>query len=194
MQNIRLLVCDICYDNPQEQLRAIVVPADPVPIVNPRVQDFVTAETNIRFTSGQNTIDPTTGLPVIGGNTRVTQDEKTRVTQQTGEAPYGTNQQPGTDPNAVTYRKITNAFNNGSGLIRLTMATTNGMITGQHVIVQDVGGVASANGNWKITVISFTVIDLQGSAFSGSYTSGGYVINNPSLPYNYTEVPKTGPL
>jgi len=74
------------------------------------------------------------------------------------------------------------------------MATTNGMITGQQVIVKDVGGVTAANGNWMITVINSTKIDLQGSAFSGSYTSGGYVINNPSLPYNYTEVPKTGPL
>jgi hypothetical protein len=35
---------------------------------------------------------------------------------------------------------------------------------------------------------------LQGVLFSGAYTSGGYVINNPSLPYGFTEVPKTGPL
>ena len=52
---------------PQEQLRAIVVPADPVPIVNARVQDFVVAESNTRFTSGQNTVNPTTNIPVIGG-------------------------------------------------------------------------------------------------------------------------------
>jgi hypothetical protein len=100
LQNIRLLVCNTCYDNPQEQLRAIVVPADPVPIVNPRVQDFVTAEQNTRVTSGQNTVDPTTGIPVINGNTRVTQNDSIRVTQQTGEPPGGLNTQPGTDPNA----------------------------------------------------------------------------------------------
>ena len=35
--NKRILVCNTCYDTPQEQLRAIIVPADPVPIVNPRV-------------------------------------------------------------------------------------------------------------------------------------------------------------
>ena len=34
--NKRILVCDRCYDTPQEQLRAIVIPADPVPIQNPR--------------------------------------------------------------------------------------------------------------------------------------------------------------
>ena len=96
LQNTRLLVCSPCYDTPQNQLRAIVVPADPVPIQNPRVQDFVTAETNYRVTSGQNTVDPTTGIPVPGGNRRTTQNNNTRVTQQTG-APVGSlNQEPGT--------------------------------------------------------------------------------------------------
>lgn len=100
LMNLRFLVCDTCYDAPQEQLRAIVVPADPVPIDQPRLQDFVTAETNTRATSGQNTIDPTTNIPVINGDTRITEDDKVRVTQQTGEPPGGLNQRPGTDPNA----------------------------------------------------------------------------------------------
>jgi hypothetical protein len=100
LMNVRILVCDTCYDAPQEQLRAIVIPADPVPINQPRLQDFVAAESNTRVTSGQNTIDPVTGLPVPGGNTRITENDDTRVTQQTGEPPGGLNQQPGTDPNA----------------------------------------------------------------------------------------------
>ena len=98
--NKRLLVCNPCNDTPQQQLRAIVVPADPMPIINPRVQDFVTAETNTRFTSGQNTVDPVTGIPIIGGNVRVTQTDEDRVLQQTGEPPGGLNEEPGTDPNA----------------------------------------------------------------------------------------------
>ncbi len=100
LMNIRILVCETCNDVPQQQLRAIVVPADPIPIQNPRTQDYVTAETNTRATSGQNTIDPTTGLPVINGDTRITQDDQVRVTQQTGEPPGGLNQEPGTNPNA----------------------------------------------------------------------------------------------
>jgi hypothetical protein len=100
LQNIRLLVCNPCYDEPQQQLRAIVVPADPVPINQPRIQDFVTAESNTRVTSGQNTTNAVTGIPVPGGNTRITQNNNTRVTQQTGEPPGGLNQLPGTDPNA----------------------------------------------------------------------------------------------
>ena len=96
--NKRLLVCSRCYDEPQQQLRTIAIPADPVPIINPRVPDFVAAETNYRVTSGQNTVDPTTGIPVPGGNTRITQNNNNRVTQQTGEPPGGLNEEPGTDP------------------------------------------------------------------------------------------------
>ena len=98
--NKRMLVCNTCYDVPQEQLRAIVVPADPMPIINPRVQDFVTASQDTRVTSGQNTTDPVTGLPIINGDTRITQADEVRVTQQTGEPPGGLNTQPGTNPNA----------------------------------------------------------------------------------------------
>lgn len=31
-----ILVCSRCYDKPNEQLRTILIPADPVPISNPR--------------------------------------------------------------------------------------------------------------------------------------------------------------
>lgn len=192
--NKRILVCDTCYDEPQQQLRAIVVPADPVPIENPRIEYYVDDETDYRFTSGQNSVDPITGLPVIGGNQRITQTNDTRVAQETGEPPLGLNQLPGTDPNAITYRNVIGAVNNGSGLIRLSMATTNGLITNQSVIVQTINGVPNANGTWAITVVSPTQIDLQGSTFTGFYISGGYVINNPSLPYNFSQVPNTGSL
>ncbi len=54
----------------------------------------------MRVTSGQNTTDPITGIPVILGDVRTTQDGQIRVTQTTGESPGGRNQEPGTDPNA----------------------------------------------------------------------------------------------
>ena len=302
LQNLRLLVCDTCYDVPQEQLRAIVVPADPMPIVNARVQDFVTAETNTRYTSGtslvpisgtgngytatltlsvpssfpaiavgstvvisgmqpagfnktaivtacttgnpytisyastvlgpltvigtvQINIDPRTGLPLVGGDVRVTTSGivwlndagqvvgwinnsgdpvvftgintstayQDRVTQMTGEADFGKNQMPGTDPNAVAYRFITNVTNNG-GAIRLVVNTTSGFVTGQQVLVGEVSGVSSANGTWKVTVVGDRYLDLQGSAYAGSYTGNGYVMSSPSLPYNFDEVPRTGTL
>jgi len=105
IQNTRLLVCNSCYDEPQPQLRAIIVPADPVPISNPRVELYMWDSIDRRQVSGYNTQDTQTGIPVPRGDTRVTTintnvANKTRVTQQTGEAPGGTNQQPGTDANA----------------------------------------------------------------------------------------------
>ena len=40
LQNIRLLVCRRCLDRPQQQLRAIIIPADPIPVRNPRTEPF----------------------------------------------------------------------------------------------------------------------------------------------------------
>ena len=97
--NKRILVCDTCNDEPQNQLRAIVLPADPMPILNPRIQDYGTSETDYRITQG-NTTNAQTGIPVPGGDTRITQNGDIRVGQQTGEPPGGLNEQPGTDPNA----------------------------------------------------------------------------------------------
>jgi hypothetical protein len=196
--NKRILVCKTCYDEPQNQLRAIIVPADPMPIINPRVEPYAWDETDRRQVSGYNATNPQTGIPVQQGDTRVTTvdgnvPDQTRVTQQTGEAPGGTNQMPGTDPNAVTYRNIITVADNGAGLIRITVTVTSGFITNQRVIIGDVNGVP-ANGRWVITVVNATQFDLQDSTFSGSYTSGGYVINDPSLPYGFDEIPKTGPL
>lgn len=192
--NLKQLVCRRCNDIPQTQLRAIVLPADPMPVLNPRVQNYQAAVTDYRATSGQNTVNPTTGIPIPGNTLRITENDDFRVTQQTGEPPGGKNTLPGTDPNAVTYRIISNAADNGSGLIRLTVNTTIGMITDQRVTIGDVVGTTEANGNWTITVISLTEIDLQSSAFTNAYSSGGYVVNNPALPYGFTEIPKTGTL
>ncbi len=40
LQNLYILVCPRCVDNPQQQLRAIVLPADPVPIYRPLQEPF----------------------------------------------------------------------------------------------------------------------------------------------------------
>ncbi len=68
---------------------------------------------------------------------------------------------------------VTGAANNGSGLIRLTVNRSDYWTTGDRVKVKGVGGVPNANGEWTITVIDGTHVDLQGSTFAGTYTSGG---------------------
>jgi len=52
LQNIRLLVCDRCYDVPQPQLKPRILPPDPLPVLNARPEyfqiddsDWITAQT-----------------------------------------------------------------------------------------------------------------------------------------------------
>lgn len=97
--NRRLLVCDPCMDTPQQQLRSIVLPADPPVIMNARPEYFIQAETNYRMTQGS-TVDFRTGITVPGGDFRITENDNNRVTQQTGFANGSLNNFPGTDPNA----------------------------------------------------------------------------------------------
>jgi len=94
LQNLRILVCDECYDTPQPQLKPRIIPPDPVPIQNARTEQFELYETNTRITQGME-VDFFTGIPVATGDVRVTQNQNTRVTQQTGQAPGGRNLFPG---------------------------------------------------------------------------------------------------
>ena len=90
LQNLQILVCKDCYDTPQEQLRAIVVPADPTPIKNARVQDFTLASSDYRALSPQ-PVDPVTGINLPNTNLRITNDDQNRVTNPYGE-PKGLSQ------------------------------------------------------------------------------------------------------
>lgn len=70
---------------------------------------------------------------------------------------------------------VSGAANNGGGLIRLTVNSTTSMLTGQQWHADAVGGVPNATGNWLVTVIDATHVDLQASTFGGAYTAGGYM-------------------
>ncbi len=70
---------------------------------------------------------------------------------------------------------VTGAANNGAGLIRLTVASSAGISTGNQAIVKGITGTVEANGQWPVTVIDATHIDLQNSAFVNAYTAGGTV-------------------
>jgi len=50
LANLRLLVCETCYDTPQNQLRPVILPPDPVPIENPRPEPYDADETDYRVT------------------------------------------------------------------------------------------------------------------------------------------------
>ena len=85
LQTYNMLVCSRCWDTPQEQLRTIIIPADPLPVFNPRperyttiVPSFVATESSIfagddlttedgvnLIMEIQDTPTPTPQLPVI---------------------------------------------------------------------------------------------------------------------------------
>ncbi len=68
---------------------------------------------------------------------------------------------------------VSGAANNGSGLIRVTMAS-DAYVTGNLVYFDLSGtGVTGGVGAFLVNRISSGVYDLRGSTFGGSYTSGG---------------------
>jgi hypothetical protein len=52
MQNLHLRVCPTCLDVPQEQLRTIVLPPDPPPVADPRIEPYSIDEVN-EYTIGK---------------------------------------------------------------------------------------------------------------------------------------------
>jgi hypothetical protein len=78
-------------------------------------------------------------------------------------------------PSSPAAINVTNAANNGSGLIRLTIASTATLSTGNECNVANVGGTTEANGTWLVTVIDGSNVDLVGSTFTNAYVSGGTI-------------------
>lgn len=71
---------------------------------------------------------------------------------------------------------ILGASNNGSGKVRLTVASTKGFVTNNRVNVSGIIGTSEANGgNRLITVVDGTHFDLPEVTFSRAYQSGGVV-------------------
>lgn len=63
LQNLRILVCDICLDKPQTQLRTIILPPDPVALFNTRPELY-----SVEVPSYISTLDGTHLTTVSGIN------------------------------------------------------------------------------------------------------------------------------
>lgn len=61
LQNLQLRVCSTCMDKPQEQFRAFTIPADPLPVLNPRIEQY-----GIEVTSFLQTVEGPTLLTQEG--------------------------------------------------------------------------------------------------------------------------------
>jgi hypothetical protein len=199
--NIRLLVCETCLDVPQNQLRNIIVPADPTPIMNARVQDYVTAETNYRVTSSQ-----VLAVSAASGNgTTATltfnislEVEPIRVGSTivvSGMEPAGYN---------GTFI-VTASSNTGAFTVSYACRTKGPMALAGSVAINinPVTGLPTGVGLTRITQADQKrVTQMTGEPPFGLNEEPGTSIfvpddiggNDPGLPYNMDEVPKTGPL
>lgn len=199
--NKRILVCNPCYDTPQNQLRAIILPADPVPILNPRTEPAFNDEVDYRVVSGPVATDPTTGLQIPGTlDQRATQNNSTRVTQETGN-PTGL-QAGAVMPlqETVTYGTLLPVMSisaNGTTIITVTCSAVHGLSTNDQVSVSG-SAVSSADGFFSVTVTSATAFTYEvnapiSSGLNPLYGATTRVITViVGLPYDLTQIPKTG--
>lgn len=200
LRNLYILVCERCMDVPQEQLRAIQLPADPVPVYFPSVEDFVAAETNYRSV-GPGTTDPVSGIPVPSTTLRITEDCQNRVTEEMG-VPTGLIQN-GVMPYNDGIQKafgvplsLLSVTANGTATVSVTCSKFHGLVTDSQISVEGLSNRA-ANGFFSVTVLT---------AVAFTYTTYGNIAAAPlltgttrmitalvGLPYGTKTIPKVGP-
>ena len=198
LQNVRILVCNTCMDTPQEQLRAIVVPADPVPIDQPRTQDFVQAETNYQTITAPATTDPITGIPIPGTTTLTTEDGQSLLTQPIGE-PAGIDQSAVMPLEGTTHYRVKlyplSVSSLGSDQITVTFASAHGLSTNDQIVVEGLSN-PDATGAYSITVTTATAFTYQTNVAipAGALLTGTtlMVTANIGLPYGFDQLPQTG--
>lgn len=145
IKNLNILCCSRCLDKPQEQLRAIAIPADPVPIKNSRTQDFDEAEGDFRVTSPQIAVDFWTSIRGPGGAPqRATQTGSTRVSQTIGKT-GGKEVPPGFDIGAsMSYFNgkkynvvipVSTIVADGSSVLVVTCPSLHGLSTNDQIII-----------------------------------------------------------
>jgi hypothetical protein len=169
LQDIHILVCRTCYDVPQQQLRAITLPPDPVPVYFPSVENFDAAETDYRTVAFAPILDPITGIPIIPEVLRVTQDCENRIT-----IPYG--EPSGLEQNAIMPLQV-DAYGKTGGVptaygvvlpvlsvfasgftVTVTCSSVHNLQPGYQVSVE---GLSNGNGFFSVQVPTATVFTYQ---------------------------------
>jgi hypothetical protein len=160
LQNIYILVCEQCMDVPQEQNRAIILPADPVPIFYPSVEDFEADETDYRAVSQVIPPDPRTGIPVPSTTLRVTENQYNRTLVPFGQ-PEGHSQAAVMPFNGAIQQAfakplaLLSVISNGTCTVSVTCAQPHGLQTNSQV---SIAGLAYpyANGFYSVVVVTAT--------------------------------------
>ena len=197
LANLRVLVCERCLDRHAEQLRTIVLPPDPVPIQNARVEQYTSDESDyMTLTPGSK--DPATGIPVPN-TTQMTTIAGANMTRQPLGKRRGLNQNAVMPlSNRVAYRvpiPVLSANGNGTNVITVTTSSAHGLSTGAQISVE---GLTFGNGMYSIIVTTGTAFTYQVNQIS---IPAGSLLTNTTLmvtaiagiPYNYSQIPLVGP-
>jgi hypothetical protein len=139
LRNTYKLVCKHCLDIPQEQLRAIVLPADPVPIYYPSPEDFANAEEDFRAVSSPPVIDLRTGLTYPQNDLRVNQGLPTE---------YG------------VPLSLLSVIGNGTATVTVTCSKVHNLQPNAQVSVEGLS-VPSACGVYTVTPTTATQLTYQ---------------------------------
>lgn len=197
--NKRILVCDSCYDKPQEQLRAIIVPADPVPIINPRVEAYIDDETNYLTTSGPLVVDQRTNIPIPSTTIIVDENGNAQTMQPIG-APVGLdgNSQVPLIGNVEYGRKLPtlSISSNGTTVVTVTCSSVHGLSTDDQVSVEGITNSKAAGAySIKVTTATAFTYETNSAITAGSLITGSTRIITilVGLPYGYTQIPQVGP-
>lgn len=166
LQNLRILVCPQCYDTPSEQLRSIVLPADPVPIINARVEPFFADEMTYMGLAGS-TIDPTTGIP-IPNTTGMSTVPGVPMTPEPIGRPDGLTQNA-TSPlqtvNGVVRHygvrlPVLSVISNGTDQIAVTCSAPHGLNTNDQISAEGLTNPLAC-GFYSVTVTTATAFTYQ---------------------------------
>lgn len=196
--NKRILVCDSCNDTPQNQLRAIIVPADPIPIQNPRTQDYATAETDFITISEATVYDPFTGIP-IPTTTKIVNEDGTFPNTQVLGPPIGLDQNAimplnGTVEYGVILSPLS-VISTGTRTVTMTFSSAHGLVNNDQVAVQGLSN-DNADGFYSVVVGSATQFSYQANVdiAADSLLQSTTLVKTAlvGLPYNYAQIPQTG--
>jgi hypothetical protein len=193
--NLYILVCKPCYDEPQEQLRAITLPADPVPIFYPSVEDFVGDSTDYRSVSYPPVTDPITGIPVPSTVLRTTQDCNNRTLE-----PYGN--PADIDANAIMPLQIVNgvpthfdivlpvlSVTSTGTIVQVTCSAVHNLQPNAQIVVN---GLTNGNGFFSVAILTATAFTYTTTqAVAPALTPHTRIVTcKVGLPYGYTDVPE----
>lgn len=197
LANLWIFVCPPCYDVPQENIRAITLPADPVPVYLPLTENFLYDESQNLTTQPE--IDPVTGIGLPPSN----------INTEDGFAialdPYG--QPVGLTQAAIMplYGKthygvpvpVLSLISDGSNTVRATCSQAHGLSTNDQIAVEGITNRLAA-GFFSITVTTATAFTYQpySDIPAASLLAEGSLIVTAlvGLPLGYSIIPQIGPV